>query len=176
MLFRSVVELADQQDPGRLVGELNDLIWPRLPDASLVTMVLAVIDPVEDTMSWCSAGHPPALLVTDGRQVRPLEDPDPPCGAFPDSRFRTHNERFAPGDLLFLHTDGLIEARRGGLEFGERGVHQALLEAVEEPPNTLARSVYAAARVWCEGRLNDDVAIAVVRRGGSPSSPGIRAV
>ena len=156
-----------EQDPGCLVGQLNDLLWPRLPDASLVTMVLGVIDPEEDTLRWCSAGHPPPLLVTDGREVRPLDDPDPPCSAFPDTAFRTHTERFAPGDLLFLYTDGLIEARRGELEFGERGVREALLEAVEEPPNALARSVYSAARVWCEGKLNDDVAIAVVRRGAA---------
>jgi hypothetical protein len=35
---------------------------------------------------------------------------------------------------------------------------------MDEPPAELARSVYAAARVWSEGRINDDVAIAVVRR------------
>ena len=134
---------------------------------SLITMVLAVIDPGADIMRWCSAGHPPPLLVTDGREVRLLDDPDPPCGAFPDTAFRTHTERLAPGDLLFLYTDGLTEARRGELEFGERGLREALLEAVEEPPNALARSVYSAARVWCEGKLNDDVAIAVVRRGGT---------
>jgi sigma-B regulation protein RsbU (phosphoserine phosphatase) len=95
---------------------------------------------------------------------RTLDDPDPPCGIFPGQPYRDHCARFAIGDLLFLYTDGLTEARRRGVELGEAGLREAIREAESDDPETLARAVYGAARAWCGGRLTDDVAIAVVKR------------
>ncbi len=74
---------------------------------------------------------------------------------------------FSPGDTLFLSTDGLIEARRDGEEFGEDRLRAAVLEHVGEPPRSLARAVHGAVNAWTAGRLPDDVAIAVVARTGS---------
>ncbi len=45
-MVRYMAEALSQHraDPAELVGELNDLLCPRMPDGSLVTLVLAVID------------------------------------------------------------------------------------------------------------------------------------
>jgi PAS domain S-box-containing protein len=150
--------------PGRLVSELNALLNARLPAGALVTLVLAIVDAERDTLSWCSAGHPPPVLVTADGERRALDDPDPPCGAFDAQPFHEHVTPFAEGDLLLLYTDGIIEARRQGREFGEEGLGMALDEASGEEPGRLVRSIYAAARTWCGGRLTDDVAIAAVKR------------
>jgi PAS domain S-box-containing protein len=169
-MVRYMAEALSQHspEPAPLVGELNEMLYPRLPEAQLVTLVLAVADPVAGSLRWCSAGHPPPVIVDALGGQRMLDDPDPPCGAFPDQRFTDHEDRFDEGDLLVLYTDGIIEARRQGREFGEEGLRNALREAVGEDPAQLARSVYGAARAWCGGRLTDDVAIAVVRR-----TPGV---
>lgn len=165
-MVRYMAEALGQRvgDPAALVAELNELLAARLPEASLVTLLLAVIDPARDELAWCSAGHPPAVLIAPDGALRALEDPDPPCGAFTGLRFHTHRDRFAPGDVLVAYTDGLIEARRGMEEFGEEGLRAALAEAAGEEPASLARSVYGAARAFAGGRLSDDVAIAVARR------------
>lgn len=165
-MVRYMAEALSQHcpEPAPLVSELNDLLNPRLPEGGLVTLVLATVDPAEGSVRWCSAGHPPAVVVdAEGRQ-RVLDDPDPPCGAFAGHRFHDHVTRLGEGDVLVLYTDGIIEARRQGREFGEDGLSEALRDAAGERPAQLARSIYAAARTWCGGRLTDDVAIAVVRR------------
>jgi serine phosphatase RsbU (regulator of sigma subunit)/PAS domain-containing protein len=154
-------------DPADLVSELNGLLCARLGDGVLVTLFLAVITPEANDLAWCNAGHPPPLLISPSREVRPLGDPGPPAGAFLDARYRPASTLFEPGDLLFICTDGLLEARRHGRIFGDERVREAVLEMIDEPPGALARSAYAAARVWSEGRINDDVAIAVVRRTAS---------
>jgi PAS domain S-box-containing protein len=156
-------------DPAQLVGELNDLMCPRMPDGSLVTLVLAMIDTARDEILWCVAGHPPPVVLTADGGYRRLDDPDPPCGIFPGIRFRTGAEPFHVDDALVLYTDGLIEARRRGAEFGEASLRDVLMERREDDPDTLARAAYAAARAWCGGRLGDDVAIAVVRRPAAPT-------
>ena len=165
-MVRYMAEALSQHrpSPAALIDELNTLLHPRMPDGSLVTLVLAVVDTAAGTLHWCRAGHPPPVLIAAAGGQTMLEDPGPPCGAFADATFTENVEPFDDGDLLFLYTDGIIEARRQGREFGEEGLREALREASGEDPAQLARSVYAAARTWCGGRLADDVAIAVARR------------
>jgi serine phosphatase RsbU (regulator of sigma subunit) len=172
--IRSMAEALSRRgdDPGEVVTELNELLFERMPDAAIVTVLMAVIDAAGGSLRWTSAGHPPALLVSRDRRVRSLDDPDPPCAAFPATRYRTHVESFAPGDVLFAYTDGLLEARREGAWFDEAGIRQALLDALAEPPAEIARAVHAAARAWSAGRIDDDVAVAVVRRLPDPPPAG----
>ncbi len=151
-------------DPADLVGELNELLCPRMADGSLVTLVLAVIDQGADEMHWCVAGHPPPVILSADGGYRRLDDPDPPCGIFPGTAFRAGVAPFRPGDVLVLYTDGVIEARRAGREFGEEALRDVLVAGARDAPAELARAAYSAVRDWCGGRLGDDVAIAVVRR------------
>jgi PAS domain S-box-containing protein len=165
-MVRYMAEALSQSrcEPAEVVSELNGLLHQRLPDGGLVTLVLAVIDTAAGTLGWCSAGHPPGVLIDAAGGQTLLEGPGPPCGAFDGATFPGHRAAFGEGDHLVLYTDGIIEARRQGREFGEEGLLEALRDAADEEPAQIARSVYAAARTWCGGRLADDVAIAVARR------------
>jgi PAS domain S-box-containing protein len=169
-MVRYMAEALSQHgcEPAPIVSELNQLLHARLPDGSLVTLVLAVLDSEAGTLQWCSAGHPPPILIDASGAQTLLEDPGPPCGAFEGTTFTGHQEAFRERDVLVLYTDGIIEARRQGREFGEEGLRDALHDAAGEAPAQLARSVYAAARTWSGGRLTDDVAIAVARRTPAP--------
>ena len=121
-MVRYMAEALSQhaRDPAELVAELNVLLHARLPDASLVTLVLAVLDTAGDRLAWCSAGHPPPVLIDAAGEQRALEDPDPPCGAFSEADYCAHEEPFREGDVLVLYTDGIIEARRTGASSARR--------------------------------------------------------
>ncbi|HEX2504378.1 MAG TPA: SpoIIE family protein phosphatase [Miltoncostaeaceae bacterium] len=165
-MVRYMAEALSQHrcEPAAVVSELNALLHTRLPDGGLVTLVLAVLDTGAGTLAWCSAGHPPPVLVDAAGGQTLLEDPGPPCGAFEGAAFTGHEVPFPPGGVLVLYTDGILEARRDGREFGEEGLSEVLRDAHGEGPVDIARSVYGAARTWSGGRLSDDVAIAVARR------------
>jgi serine phosphatase RsbU (regulator of sigma subunit) len=165
-MVRYMAEALSQHcaDPAELVNQLNDLLVHRMPDGSLVTLALVVVDTTRDELAWCVAGHPPPVILSLDGAYRRLDDPDPPCGVFPGQEFREGVERFGPGDVMVLYTDGLIEARRLGREFGEDALREVLVAGVRDAPGDLARGAYAAARAWCGGLLGDDVAIAVLRR------------
>ncbi len=165
-MVRYMAEALSQHrcEPAAVVSELNALLHARLPDGGLVTLVLAVLDAGAGTLAWCSAGHPPPVLIDAAGGQTLLEDPGPPCGAFEDADFPGHEIPFPPSGVLVLYTDGILEARRDGREFGEQGLSEVLRDAHGEGPVELARSVYSAARTWSGGRLTDDVAIAVARR------------
>ena len=165
-MVRYMAEALSQHcaDPAELVDQLNDLLVHRMPDGSLVTLALVVVNTTRDELAWCVAGHPPPVILSLDGAYRRLDDPDPPCGVFPGQEFRKGVQRFGPGDVMVLYTDGLIEARRLGREFGEEALREVLVAGVRDAPGDLARGAYAAARAWCGGLLGDDVAIAVLRR------------
>lgn len=155
---------AYESDPGRVVTALNARVTDRIPDGSFVTLVLAVIDPLRDEIAWSSAGHVTPLVVSGGGAVIALEDVGPPAGVFPRERYVTSRSMFEPGDTLVCVTDGVVEARREGEEFGDPRLREVLRATLGASPREIAKAVYAAVAAWSDGRIADDVAIAVVTR------------
>ncbi|MBX6767966.1 MAG: SpoIIE family protein phosphatase, partial [Actinomadura rubrobrunea] len=111
-----LLSLAYTGEPaGRLMGWLNDLATDLEPTAT-GTAVIAHFEPETRRMKWSTAGHPPPLLVRDGR-ARPLDEtPDPLLGAFPRLTYRTITTQLQPGDVVVLYTDGLVERRDSDLD------------------------------------------------------------
>ncbi len=77
----------------------------------VATCLLALEDPVRQTVSYANAGHlPPALLSPDGT-VGLVEVPTgPPLGTGFGS-YTTLTRPTVPGGVLLLYTDGLVERR-----------------------------------------------------------------
>ena len=90
------------------------------------------------TLRWSSAGHLPPLLLREG-VARTLETtPDLMLGVRAGSRRCDHVQVLQPGDLLLLHTDGLVEQRRTGLDARLQDLRH-LVEAVGgDDPELLA--------------------------------------
>ncbi|MEU8801114.1 SpoIIE family protein phosphatase [Spirillospora sp. NPDC048819] len=100
---------------GRLVGWLNELVSTMDPPAT-GTAVVGHFDPARRVMEWTCAGHPPPILIRDGRAA-PLEVfRDPMLGAMPGWEYTMMTTRLDPGDMLFLYTDGLVERRDADLD------------------------------------------------------------
>ncbi|APU44754.1 serine/threonine protein phosphatase [Streptomyces sp. TN58] len=130
-----------------------------------VTAVVAQVPPGH-VVEVVNRGHPPPLLLRDGRvQALMPGSPLPPLGLGefiagpPGTR---EGYAFLPGDRLLLHTDGVNEARDPGNTFF------ALPEAMEAMPGLgprefLDRLCRALVRHTGD-RLDDDVAMIVVDR------------
>ena len=98
-----------------------------------------------------------------GRRADPARGPGPPCGAF-EWAFTGHEVPFPTGGVLVLYTDGILEARRDGREFGEEGLSEVLRDALWRGPRRHRPLGLRGRPHLVRGRLTDDVAIAVARR------------
>jgi len=124
-----------------------------------VTVFVAVLDVDTGRLEYASAGHPPALVRRADGRTELLSAEAPPLGLFPASEgFAGRSTALAPGDMLVLYTDGLIEAERD-IVAGEA----ALRATVASPAFAHAPSpaIHLRDRMLREP-ARDDVAILVV--------------
>lgn len=153
-------------DPADLLIELNSMLCDRLADGSLVTIFMAICDQNSESLIWCNAGHPPPVAIRSNGRDEMLGNPGPPCGCLVDAEYTSFRSAFMPGDLLVLYTDGLIEARRDGEQFGEERLFSEIKSLASSSPSSLARGLYAAVRGFARGKVDDDVAIVAIRQAG----------
>ncbi|MFG2721233.1 PP2C family protein-serine/threonine phosphatase [Streptomyces sp. NPDC048416] len=106
-----------------LVQTIDQALAQWLPD-KYCTGILTQLDLASGLFRWCNCGHPPPVLIRDGRVVEGALErtAQPPMGLparFSDDPRAVHELPLEPGDRVLLYTDGVTEARTAnGGEFG----------------------------------------------------------
>ncbi len=112
----------------------------------------------------CRGGHsPPFVLKADG-SIYKIGQPGRAIGMFDDANLTEQETRLAPGDVLVLYTDGVVEARSpDGLFFGEERLTALLRSSVALDASTIASRIERTVRDFQEQTPRDDVAVLVLR-------------
>ncbi|TDD85884.1 STAS domain-containing protein [Actinomadura darangshiensis] len=113
-----------------------DRLAGRLPAARAATVCVAAVDPAGGAVTYCTAGHPPPLLIASGGDGRYL----PSSGGGPlgtGSAFPLAHDRLGVGDHLVLYSDGIIErpgvdVSAGTVEFARAAADVAADRALRE--------------------------------------------
>ncbi|MGW8976049.1 PP2C family protein-serine/threonine phosphatase [Streptomyces platensis] len=144
-------------------------------DETFATVILLDIPDRSPVVHTITCGHPPPLLLADGR-VRTLaaEWPALPIGlgGLPGApEYEVETFPFEPGELLLLYTDGVSEAR------DDKGTFYPLAERAGAwsalSPQQVLRQLRTDLLAHTNGRLGDDAAAVAVRRlPGRPSGQG----
>ncbi|MEU2793598.1 SpoIIE family protein phosphatase [Streptomyces sp. NPDC007100] len=154
------------QDPGPLMGHLNQLLDVSAQPA-LGSAVCCRFDPATRRLVWAQAGHPAPLLFRGGTGS-PLSPPEGVLlGATTGARYTQRTEQLAPGDLLVLHTDGLVPRRSHGTLAPHEGTERLLSLA---PRFAAARNAQDCVRVVAEefgsAEREDDACVLIARVSG----------
>jgi phosphoserine phosphatase RsbU/P len=144
-----------------VLEQANSMLLGRLPRDAFVTAFLGMLS--GDTLRYCNAGHLPPLLVRGGAAC-PLDSHGLPLGVLDGQRYDWSELKLEHGDLVFAHTDGLIEARRAGEMYGsERLARQVVAEARKHAPRELVRAIHEDVMEWADAISDDAVAMALRR-------------
>jgi len=162
--------------PATILSRL-DAYFAAFKRDEMVTCIVACLEPDSGYLSYSSAGHLPPLVLSAnrdvdlGRRAGAVEWLDatvgPPLGANGDLRSLITREQahatMAPGHVLVLYSDGLLERRDESLDASLEDLAQAGrgLPLVED----FGRAVTAlTTRMHTPTRVIDDIAILALRR------------
>ena len=155
-------------EPDRIVELLAESIAPDLQQSKFISFLMVSLDPVAHEVRFANAGHAPALHFSSrtGSFARleatrlPLGFPSLPVGKV-DARLQV-----APGDLLILGTDGVIEVRDpAGTMFGVERLRDVVQSNSHRSASEIASAVSAAVQQFHEPHPpDDDSTLVVIKR------------
>ena len=154
--------------PVAMVRALNAMLMSFSRVETFATMFVAKLDLRRGEAAYCSAGHPPSMLLRAPRgdagegacEVELLSTQSGVVGAFEAMTFQGGSFTFAPGDVLFMYTDGAIEARNvAGEFFGEQRLREILLARGAGGARGLCQAVLDDLDAFTDSSLEDDIAL-----------------
>jgi phosphoserine phosphatase RsbU/P len=128
------------------------------------TLFFAVLEPVSGSVLYINGGHDPGVLIRADGSSALLAPTGPAVGMYAASTYTVGHVVLAPGDSLFLYTDGVTEARGpDGTFFGFGRMIEAVRSAKESPVE-LVDTVDAAVRAHTgSAEQHDDITMLAVR-------------
>lgn len=151
--------------PARMVSLLNEFLLGFARVETFATLFVGIIDLDAGRMTYCSAGHPPAIMLRARTgELEWLGVQSGVVGAFHEMTYRNGRVTLNPGDTLLLYTDGTTEARaRDGLFFGEDGLRDAVMQEGPRGFDGLLDRLLATVDAFTGNSLDDDVAMVALR-------------
>ncbi|MGH9873477.1 MAG: PP2C family protein-serine/threonine phosphatase [Pyrinomonadaceae bacterium] len=157
---------AVSSSPETIVTGVNRDLCRMSSSAPLASLFLARLDPFSGRLDYCSAGHPPALLLRADGKLELLSEGGPLLGVIPGASFAKGFADLHAGDLLLVCSDGILEsANEDDEEFGSARLEAQLRSARTDCADAVLFSVLGSVQDFAATRpLVDDMSVVVIRR------------
>jgi sigma-B regulation protein RsbU (phosphoserine phosphatase) len=133
------------------------------PAGEFVTLFYGVLDARNRRLTYCNAGHPPAMLLRDG-EVTELRADNMVLGVDPDEQYVQAVIDLRPGDALLLYTDGLPDGRNFADEsFGRQRVVEAFAQGGETAEAIAQNVLWQLRKFVGMAKRTDDVTMIVAK-------------
>ena len=156
---------AINSDPETIAAAVNRDIARLSPIEPLSTMFVGRLDANRGVLDYCSAGHPPALLLRADSRLEPLSDGGPMLGVVTTASFDCGSVQLLPGDALLVCSDGILESfDEADREFGNQRLETEFRRAQGASAEATLFSVLGAVQDFAAPRpLTDDMTLVIIR-------------
>jgi sigma-B regulation protein RsbU (phosphoserine phosphatase) len=151
-------------DLDEIISRVNKSMSLDMRANEFITLWYGVLDYVNRQLTYCSAGHEPAILVRNG-EMRELGTGGMVIGVDPDQRYDKEVVQLQAGDVLWIYTDGVPDAMNfNGDKFGKKRMRDCLLANIEQSAEQLCRQMLWETRRFVGlNRRTDDTTMVVVK-------------
>ena len=148
----------------KLAFRLNELFRFNLKLISFITFIALKLNTVTKTLTYCNAGHNPALFWDSSNNMfKSLKPTGPAIGIIPEPDYTSGKLNYNNGDMLVLYTDGITEARNDeGEEFGEKRLKEYIINSVTKSAEVMISEIRRQAKAF-SGVLQDDATLVVIK-------------
>jgi sigma-B regulation protein RsbU (phosphoserine phosphatase) len=161
---------AIHSEPESIVAGVNRDLCLTGSSVPLASLFVGSLDPVSGVLNYCSAGHPPTLLLRATGQLQLLSEGGTLVGWMPAARYQKASVKLEPGDALLAYTDGVFESlNKAEEEFGLSRLESQFRTATGEAHGTngaeaILFSILAAVQDFAAAfPLVDDLSLVVIR-------------
>ena len=149
------------------ITHVNRTLCRENPIDMFVTALYAELDEHSGAVNFVNAGHCEPIVTSPNGTTRLLRrSGNPPLGVIADRAFAEHSFTLAPGEMLFLYTDGVTEAaNRAGEFFRIKRLVDIAERFAAQSPHDLLQAVADNVERFSVGTVQaDDITCLVVRR------------
>jgi sigma-B regulation protein RsbU (phosphoserine phosphatase) len=161
------VEAMRGEPPHRIIQQAHNVLRDDLSRSdSFVTVFVATIDTLEGSLSYASAGHPPALLWrAETRKIEQLKATSVPIGIMGHQQRGSLKVKLYPGDTVVFYTDGITEAQSLSNDlFGLSRLIYIVESRASASPEALQQHIQAEViDFWRHAASRDDATLLVVK-------------
>ncbi|MEO8277686.1 MAG: PP2C family protein-serine/threonine phosphatase [Thermoanaerobaculia bacterium] len=160
------VQVTFNPEVAAVFATLNRMVFQSARKRLLATLCYALIDPVRREMRFASAGHLFPYRISKLGKVESLESVAYPLGVRETIEIDSHTAKLEAGDIIFLCSDGVVEARKEGSDehFGFDRLEQVLANFGGHGASVVRDKVLAALDAFTQGaEREDDLTVLVLR-------------
>jgi len=157
---------AKNSSPETIVAGVNRDFARLSSVAPLSSLFVARLNAASGTLDYCSAGHPPALLLRAGGELENLSEGGPVLGVVPAAKFDCGTVQLRLDDALLVCSDGILESfNEADQEFGSRRLEAEFRRAHGGSAEAMLFSVLGAVQDFAAPRaLTDDMTLVLITK------------
>ena len=146
-------------DPSSLLAGMNAALFGNTQN-QFVTAAYVHLDAEAGELKYSAAGHPPMLLLRDGK-VSEVTENGLILAAFDSPAYENATQRLQAGDRILLYTDGVVEAASAaGDFFGQEGLSALVRQTSGISPMEAADRIISAVQQWAVSQ-DDDLTVLI---------------
>jgi HAMP domain-containing protein len=142
--------LTEEDNLSRAMELVNSDLLSCVLQGRFVTACVGIWNSDDHTWTYCAAGHPGGMLVSNGR-AQSLNSTAPLLGVLSDADWATDIIRLSSGSKLFLYSDGVVEAGVADGRMEDFDLEKTLLQNMD------SRLIEQVAAVMAEATCNTTV-------------------
>jgi serine phosphatase RsbU (regulator of sigma subunit)/predicted ester cyclase len=152
-------------EPGRMLAEVNEVLWAHIPPNMFVTCFYGVLDPESGRFRYANAGHNLPYL-RQGELALELRATGMPLGLLPGMSYEEKETVIMPGEGVLFYSDGLVEAHNPDFEMFGSPRLQSLLSLHVTGSEALTTVLLRELERFTGGNWEqeDDITLVVLRR------------
>lgn len=157
--------------PGEMLSAVNLSLAERRIEAQFVSIIYALWDDAQRTLTVSNSGLPRPIFVHDGKN-EVIEATGLPLGLFDEAEYDEFQFRMKPGDMFVFFSDGILDARNSNGElFGRGRTERVVAGCADKSASCVVDSIFKAVAEHSAGvEAFDDQTVVAIRVRGSSSS------
>jgi len=157
--------------PAEMLAAVNLSLAERRIEAQFVSIIYAVWNDADRTLTVANSGLPRPVFVHGGKNEI-IEATGLPLGLFDEANYDEFHFRMKPGDMFVFFSDGILDARnRKGEMFGRGRVEKIIAGCTDQSADCVVASLFKAVAEHSAGveTFDDQTVVAIRVRGGAHS-------